>query len=331
MSTPTGPTNLETIVAPWESAGAEAESEDLQRCLLTRAMRCVREGFGLELVETDPRSGDYAARLWRTVSLHLKKQQMAPSCVAEVEAFIARIEAGKLHYGSVAENVIHDVMVAQGLELHENAAAEVFQRSYLPGAKRHAERFAGPRGVDAVENLAAELVLPRRDRPPKIATYQGMTPLGSWLRSVVVNQCVSRHRAQKETSLGDSFDVAGADTVATSAFAAECEPRLAPSFRRAVEEMAGEDRVLLKMLILDGASQKALAEALGVNSGTLTRRKQKAATGLFAKVKAIGAAADAPAAVRECLEILLAGDVAALQKRLASLLAFEIGRGLDTQ
>ena len=322
---------LETIVAPWEQAPSEADSEALRETLKSHAARCVRQAMGVELVPADDKCNEYAARMWQTILLHLQKQQVVPNRVADVEAFLARLEAGKLHYADIPENVINDVMIAQGLELHENAAAEVFQRDYMPRARQHAERFGGAGGVDAVENLAAELVLPRKNRPPKIATYRGMTPLKSWLRSVVVNQCVSAHRSKREVGLTDSYDTIGPDTVSTSAFAIECETKLAPAFRTAVEEVPLEDRILLKMLILDGASQKAMAKSLGVNSGTLTRRKQKAATGLLARVKQIGASADAPSAVRECLEILLAGDVAVLQKRLANLLAFELGKSVPQE
>lgn len=329
--TPSSRTALETIVAPWEPASSEEASVALRARLKQHAARSVRSAFGRELTPGDDEVDAYAARMWGSILLHLKKQEVVTNSVDEVEAFLARLEAGRLHYGVIPENVIEDVMVAQGLQQHDNQAAGVFQQDYMPRARQHAERFAGPRGVDAVENLAAELVLPRKNRQPKIATYRGLTPLKSWLRSVVVNQCVSAHRSKKEVTLAESYDTAGTDTVATSAFAIECEVKLAPAFRSAVEELPLDERVLLKMLILDGASQKAMAKALGVNSGTLTRRKQKAATGLLTKVKEIGAAADAPAAVRECLELLLAGDVAVLQKRLASLLAFEIGKSVESE
>ncbi len=322
---------IDTIVAPWEAPSSDEASVALRASVKRHAARSVRQAFGKELTESDTVADVYAARMWQSVLLHLQKQEVVTNSVEEVEAFVAGLEAGKLHYGVIPENVIEDVMVAQGLQLHDNQAADVFQRAYMPRAVQHAERFAGSRGVDAVENLAAELVLPRKDRPPKIATYRGLTPLKSWLRSVVVNQCVSAHRSKKEVNLSESYDTAGTDTVATSAFAIECEVKLAPAFRSAVEDLPLDERVLLKMLILDGASQKAMAKALGVNSGTLTRRKQKAATGLLARVKQIGAAADAPAAVRECLELLLAGDVVVLQKRLASLLAFQLGKSVPEE
>jgi RNA polymerase sigma factor (sigma-70 family) len=234
-----------------------------------------------------------------------------------------------LYYGQVDANVIDDLVIAQGLELRENAAAEEFESCYMPLVRLQAEHFAGQKGLDAVENLAADLVLPRRDRPPKIATYRGLTPLKSWLRSVMMNRCISLHRARHEVSMNESHEIMGGDTVTSAAVAIECEEKLVPAFQSAVRQLPVEDRVLLKMLILDGVPQKELAVAYGVDSGTLTRRRQRAGSNLLAKIRQIGAAKDAPSVVRECLELLLAGDSRPLQLRLASVLAVEIGGSVD--
>src|SRR4029078_5711183 len=121
-----------------------------------------------------------------------------------------------------------------------------FEQCYMPAARAQAENFAGNRGVDLVDNLAADLVLPRSDRPPKIATFRGLTPLKSWLRSVVINRCVSSHRAHRDVSMNESHEIMGSDTVTSAVAAVECEAKLAPAFEKAVREIPLEDRVLLK-------------------------------------------------------------------------------------
>ncbi|MEO0531790.1 MAG: hypothetical protein AAF266_14620 [Planctomycetota bacterium] len=287
------------------------------------ARRVAYETLGLGLSEDA--GGGYTARLWGALQTHIAKRKLTPTSVAEIEDLIGRLEEGELHYGRVRENVVADVIVAYGLEQHENRAAETFQKDYMPIVRYHANRFAGQRGVDAVENLAADLVLPREGRPPKIATYRGLTPMKAWLRSVVVNRCVGAHRKQRETNLGDTASdtvaMATEDTVIGTAQATDCEQKLAPTFRDAVGKIPTEDRVLLKMLILDGVSQKALAKTHGVDSGTLTRRRQKAAGRLLQEIHTIGRSGEKSGPVNECLELLLAGNVADLQTRLATLLA----------
>lgn len=320
---------LESIVAPWETAPGDGQTSTLQALLRRLAVEAVESKLGLSLSDSDPRATDFAVRLWTAVQMHLAKQEVEPGSNEEVEQFIRRVADGRLHYGQIQQNVVEDLMVAQGLQMHLNEAAAVFERDYMPSARRQAEHFAGGQGLDAVDSLAAELVLPRKNRPPKIATYRGLTPLKSWLRSVVVNQCVSAHRARREVSLETSFDTFASDTVTTSAFAKECEVTLAPEFQNAVMQLSRDDRVLMKMLVLDGVSQKNLAKTLGVNSGTLTRRRQKAAATLLQCIQAIAAAERASATVKECLELLLAGDVEQLQKRLAGILAQQLGKSVE--
>ncbi|MEN0111263.1 MAG: hypothetical protein AAF805_11130, partial [Planctomycetota bacterium] len=319
---------LETLVAPWAAEGSLDASQPLRDALRDVAGRVAEATLGARPADGEPLDA-FATRLWGALEVHLAKRKLRPSSVDDVLRLVATLEAGKLHYGRVRENVVADVVVALGLERCDNAAAAVFQHNYMPIVRYHANRFAGQRGVDTVENLAADLVLPRVNRPPKIATYRGLTPLKAWLRSVVVNRCVGAHRSQRETSLGESHDVETQNTVETSAFATDCEGRLAPAFRTAVGELPAKDRVLLKMLILDEVPQKQLAKSHGVDSGTLTRRRQKAAGRLLESINRIGRSPDAAGPVTECLELLLAGDVADLQSRLATLLAAPFREGGD--
>jgi RNA polymerase sigma factor (sigma-70 family) len=242
---------------------------------------------------------------------------------------VSDLESGHLYYGLVDANVLEDVVVSQGLELKRNEAVREFERCYMPHVRIQAEQFAGARGVDAVDNLAADLIMPRGERPAKIATFRGLTPLKSWLRSVVVNRCVSLHRARQMVSMTDSHDIMASDTVTSVVASIECEEKLTPAFSAAVHELPLEDRVLLKLSILDGVPQKQLAAAYGIDPGNLTRRKQRAAANLLVKIRQIGVAANAPTAVRECLELLLAGESKQLQLRLAGLLAVGIVKSIE--
>jgi RNA polymerase sigma factor (sigma-70 family) len=287
------------------------------------------QSLRLKLRPEDTRLETYALRLWNTILLQSQRKSVVFMVTADLTRFVADLEQGRLYYGQVEADVLHDVLVAQGLEGGENEAAREFEGSYMPHARAYAQQFAGQQGVDAVDNLAADLVLPRRERPPKIATYRGLTPLKSWLRSVVANRCVSLHRNRRDVPMNETHEIMGTDTVTSAVAAVECEEKLAPAFAKAVAELPLEDRVLLKMLILDGVPQKELAVAYGVDSGTLTRRRQRAGSTLLAKIRQIGVDNGAPTAVRECLELLLAGESRQLKLRLASVLAVGIGESLE--
>ncbi len=310
----------DAVVAPWADSPEAKDSQDLRGWLRETARRVVHRVLGFRLVD-DASANAYANRLWRALETHFVKREFQPRSLVEVVDLVERLENGELHYGQVRENVVVDVMVAMGLERKENRAAIMFQNDYMPVVRYHANRFAGQRGVDQVENLAADLVLPRRGRPPKIATYRGVTPLKSWLRSVEVNQCVGAHRSRREESLGDTVTFSESDTVEMTVQTDDCEKKLAPTFREAVGRLPAVDRVLLKMLILDGVPQKALARTQGVDSGTLTRRRQRAAGKLLQEIQELGQAGAESRSDNGCLELLLAGDAADLQSRLAALLA----------
>jgi hypothetical protein len=324
---------LTASLQAWRSRAAgplpTLEIEPLGAYLRSLAAERVRQSLRLRIRPEDPRIEPYAARLWKTVDLQAQRKNLNPVSMHDLHELVTDLENGRLYYGPVDANVLHDVVVAQGLEVQENEAALEFEQCYMPQVRAQAEHFAGSRGLEAVDNLAADLVIPRRDRPPKIATYRGLTPLKSWLRSVVVNRCVSLHRGRRDVSMNESHEIMGSDTVTSAVAAFECEERLAPAFAKAVGDLPLEDRVLLKMLILDGVPQKELAVAYGVDSGTLTRRRQRAGSALLAKIRQIGVNNEAPTAVRECLELLLAGDSRQLQLRLAGLLAVEIGESLE--
>lgn len=324
---------LSASLSSWRSKapgpGPTIEVEPLGAYLKSLAADKLRGVLGQTVSQNEARIDLYAGRLWKTIALQAQRKNVMPAALPQLRDLVSDLEQGRLYYGQVDANVLDDVVVAQGLELGENEAARTFERSYMPHARAQADQFAGRRGLDCVDNLAADLVLPRNNRPPKIATYRGLTPLKSWLRSVVLNRCVSLHRGRHDVSMNESHEIMGSDTVTSAAAAIECEEKLSPAFAKAVDEVPLEDRVLLKMLILDGVSQKELAVAYGVDSGTLTRRRQRAGANLLAKIRHIGVSEGAPTAVRECLELLLAGESRQLQLRLASVLAMGIGESLE--
>jgi DNA-directed RNA polymerase specialized sigma24 family protein len=263
------------------------------------------------------------------IELQAQRKNLDLLTMGDLLALVGDLGRGRLFFGQVEANLLDDVVLAEGLELRENAAARKFDRCYMPQALAIASRCAGQRGADAIDNLAADLVLPRADRPPKIATYRGLTPLKSWLRSVVVNRCASLNRGRREVSLSDTHEILGSDTVTSAAAAIECEEKLTPAFVSAVNELPLDDRVLLKILILDGIPQKDAAILYGVDSGTLTRRRQRAGTCLLEKIRRIGISDGVQASVRECLELLLAGESKQLQLRLAAVLAVGIGNSAN--
>ena len=84
------------------------------------------------------------------------------------------------------------------------------------------------------------------------------------------------------------------------------------------------------MLVLDGVPQGELARSMGLHTGTLTRRRQRAVEGLFTRMRELVAASPCRRQVDGCLESILAGDDPELRGQLAGVLAEGV-RGSATQ
>jgi len=289
------------------------------------ARRLARDGCGLQL--SDESLPTYVQRLWTAIQCHVPESPPSGLCLEDI---VQRIEAGRLAHRQTDANVLEDVVLAQALELGEAEAAEMFEHKYSGYIQAVAAKTGGPAAVDAVENLAADLILPREVRPARLATYRGRTSLKSWLRTVVVNQAMAFKRDSHEVTGGALPEEPSEMDQIEVAQDRQCEELLRPAFRSAVGAVSAEDRVLLKMLLLDGVPQNQLAESLGIAPGTLTRRKQRAAEGIWAKIREFGNRSARPQAVHDCLERTIACESRELQLRLADMLAGEIVRDEST-
>jgi RNA polymerase sigma factor (sigma-70 family) len=294
---------------------------ELESKLSTECQRLLADELAISMhaeTELDP----YVQRAWKCIEFHWHKFAQDGNVKADI--VIQRIREGTLAYGQVAEYVLSDVLIAQGLELNQDKAAEVFERDYMPNVRAVAHRAGGASAADRFDNLAADLILPRPGHPPRIATYLGKTPLKSWLRTVVINLWVSHIRSNRERPGNEMIESQAAPDDCNVGEQEQCEDLLRPMFQSAVNGLELQDRLLLKMLVLDGAPQNQLARTLGINPGTVTRRRQRASQNVFTTIRQLGADSDKPEAVQDCLDLVLASESLHLRHRLGDLLAASI-------
>ncbi|MBL9124176.1 MAG: hypothetical protein JNG90_11130, partial [Planctomycetaceae bacterium] len=143
----------------------------------------------------------YRARAWQCVAHHV--DQFLESRAMSFSEVLDQLEKGQLAYGPVGVNVLAEVVLAQGLEQGEPAAARRFESDYMPAVRQAARKVGGERAIDAVDNFAAELVLPREDRASRLSTFVGRTPLATWLRTVVVNYWITQTRRERYERPGE--------------------------------------------------------------------------------------------------------------------------------
>jgi RNA polymerase sigma factor (sigma-70 family) len=229
-----------------------------------------------------------------------EKQVGIPS-LADV---VRLVQSRRLAYGRVDQDVLSEIVIAEGYCQRDSAAADHFLKDYslaIAAAARHA---GGRRAEHELEDLAAEMILPRGERPPKLALYSGQTPLVPWLRVVVRHEWQSHERRHGRTSSWD--DDRGQQTPDVTSERPigehECLEILQPLFTRAAAGLSPRESLLLRMIFLDGKQQNALALFWKVNKSTVSRQVSAARDKLVSSLWTLASLGARPEGTKDCLE-----------------------------
>jgi RNA polymerase sigma-70 factor (ECF subfamily) len=191
----------------------------------------------------------------------------------------------------------------------ESAWTDLVER--FTATVRSAARTASA-NEDAAEDLAqsiwAELygLRVRKDGSPasKLAYYSGRGSLAGWLRAVVAQLAVDSFR--KQSRLVQTEEDADFDRLARDAHAGESQPLFAgiptpeesmsnrftqtdmqEALGRAVQELSGEDKLLVKLYYFDNLRLREAGVVLGVHEATASRRLTRIQTDLRKRVTKI--------------------------------------------
>ena len=243
----------------------------------------------------------------------LKREHLAPRISAAVEKYLLRHDPNTSH--TEITKFIDD-MQADDLCLiiacergDENAWSDLVER-FTPTV-RSAARSASS-NEDAAEDLAqsiwAELygLRTRKDGMPasKLAYYSGRGSLAGWLRAVVAQLAVDVFR--KQSRLVQTEEDTDLDRLALDTHIAEGQPMLAGvatpeesisnrfaqndmqrALNKAVQELAAEDRLLVKLYYFDNLRLREAGGVLGVHEATASRRLTRIQTDLRKQVTKI--------------------------------------------
>ena len=166
-------------------------------------------------------------------------------------------------------------------------------------------------GEDAAEELAQSVwadlygLRARADGSAsgKLAYYSGCGSLGGWLRAVVGQLAVDRHRksarlvqteeatdfdrlAQEPHEETDHFTVAAAPDPESALAGRETAAALEDSLARALAGLDAEDRLLIKLYYFDGLRLREAGAMLGVHEATASRRLTRLHTEVRKRVEA---------------------------------------------
>ena len=246
-------------------------------------------------------------------SRSLTRDSLAPRISAAVEKYLlkndpntSKAEISKFIDEMQADDLCLIIACESG---DENAWNDLVER--FTATVRSAARSASS-NEDAAEDLAqsiwAELygLRTKKDGKPasKLAYYSGRGSLAGWLRAVVAQLAVDMFRKQSrlvqteddtdldrlahDTNAGDGQPVlAGIPTPEESISNRFAQADMQQALNRAIQELAAEDRLLVKLYYFDNLRLREAGAVLGVHEATASRRLARIQTDLRKRVAKI--------------------------------------------
>jgi RNA polymerase sigma factor (sigma-70 family) len=171
---------------------------------------------------------------------------------------------------------------------------------------------------DLADNIVADLFFPDRSGHSRIASYDGRSSLGTWLRVVICNRAINAQRctaSAKSTELKPELPDAPAlaiieSTVRARRYAAAVEDSLSLACRT----LTPKERLMLLWRYQDGLQLGQIARLLGIHQSNVTRQLERVQGKLRDHVTTVLLTRHALSrlAVEECLEDIVENPLGAV-------------------
>jgi RNA polymerase sigma-70 factor (ECF subfamily) len=129
---------------------------------------------------------------------------------------------------------------------------------------------------EVLQQIQVTLLVATPDAPPRITQYRGAGSLLTWVKVMVIRELRKRSvkgAPAREEELGTIVDrLWGRDDPEHDALLRRHRPEIQAIVRDAVQSMAPDDRMLLKLGVVDGVSTVKLGPRIGLNQSTVWRK-----------------------------------------------------------
>lgn len=235
-----------------------AFSEEVVYVQVFEQARVCYGNLGLEI-------SSYQSRLTEMVKKYLKE----PHTKLAIVNFLGRIHTDDLYLTTAC---------AQGCEV----AWQRFDQFYRSQVYRLARSFCANAdiGGDLAGNLMADLFFADQSNRPRIASYEGLSSLGEWLRIVVAHR--AENERKRKSNQGE--DLSYARDIIEEFYLEKLEARIrancyTPLIRDALKQ-AGQglnqrEQLILLMKYDEAMSSKQIAAMLGVQPPRITQMLQR--------------------------------------------------------
>jgi len=112
-------------------------------------------------------------------------------------------------------------------------------------------------------------------RVSKLASYAGRGSLDGWLRALLAQEYVNRHRKDRRLVTLDDNRQQDIGIASEGAEVASADSRLSVALGRAIAELQGEEQLILASHYLDGRNLAEIGRMLNLHESTVSRRLKK--------------------------------------------------------
>lgn len=184
-----------------------------------------------------------------------------------------------------------DLYLACGCALGDPAALGVFERELMPVVRTAALRIdsSGDFADEVMQSARERLLVPRPERPPRVAEYGGQGSLRAWVRVAGMRIAMNLLRSRRHNVLIDDDDFFDAVLEGQPADRERARARYADaaaeSLRAAFATLSARERNLLRMHHLHGLTAEELAPTFQVHRATVARWLARARERLLAATR----------------------------------------------
>jgi RNA polymerase sigma-70 factor len=277
-------TDLEPIIASAYSEG-QVRFGDLGLDLRTYGDRI--DSIARKHLGKSP-SADHATRFVK--ALHGRDLYLASACAQSSPGMIAQNSAGPVDRSSIAWKTLENSYKGLIYDL-----VRFFYRTSFVAQ-------------DLADNILADLFLPDRSGRSRIASYDGRSSLGTWLRVVICNRSINAQRCSacaKSTDLQPELpDAPALANIELTVRAQRYGTALEDSLALACRELTPRERLMLLWRYQDGLQLGQIARLLGIHQSNVTRQLERLQGKLRADVIANLSSKHrlSRSAIQECLE-----------------------------
>lgn len=161
---------------------------------------------------------------------------------------------------------------------------------------------------DLADNILADLFLPDRSGRGRIASYDGRSSLGTWLRVVICNRSINAQRCSacaKSTDLQQDLpDGPALANIELTVLAERYGTAMEDALSSACRELTPRERLMLLWRYQDGLQLGQIAQLLGIHQSNVTRQLERLQAKLRDEVIAVLSSKHrlSRSAIKECLE-----------------------------